>query len=381
MEHLNKPQHNTRQEFRILLVGSSSDEIRDVCHILRKEYTRYISSVFEHEAVENIKRLKPDLIMVASSTITMAEDVIADIKRRIPAEQLPYTLLLCTIKESSRAYQLYRNGIIDYFVADRPLYDPYSVVAAVTQALNHTNSVKRISQEFGNLNKYFTDTLNSGNDKLHETAKTSEQVTRFIFDELNNLKTQLNAAGRETGILDTRYVNQQLTSLQETKLHPTKNHLLKVFEQQSEWLNEFRQGYDDKVVQMQIQPDDNTTIQVLLVDDDEFYREALATMFEDTHLKIEGVGSGKQALEYLQGEKPDLILLDYQMPGLNGLDLLQLIKKDASLRDIPVIMLTGFSSREIVGNSIITGAADFIVKPGDRTAMISKIENITGKSV
>ncbi|WP_296054993.1 response regulator [uncultured Amphritea sp.] len=381
MEHLNKPQHNTRQEFRILLVGSSSDEIRDVCHILRKEYTRYISSVFEHEAVENIKRLKPDLIMVASSTITMAEDVIADIKRRIPAEQLPYTLLLCTIKESSRAYQLYRNGIIDYFVADRPLYDPYSVVAAVTQALNHTNSVKRISQEFGNLNKYFTDTLNSGNDKLHETAKTSEQVTRFIFDELNNLKTQLNAAGRETGILDTRYVNQQLTSLQETKLHPTKNHLLKVFEQQSEWLNEFRQGYTDKVVQMQIQPDDNTTIQVLLVDDDEFYREALETMFEDTHLKIEGVGSGKQALEYLQGEKPDLILLDYQMPGLNGLDLLQLIKKDTLLRDIPVIMLTGFSSREIVGNSIITGAADFIVKPGDRAAMISKIENITGKSV
>ena len=86
-----------------------------------------------------------------------------------------------------------------------------------------------ISQEFGNLNKYFADTLNSGNDKLRETAKTSDQITRFIFDELNNLKAQLNAIGRETGILDTSNVNQQLTSLQETKLHPTKNHLLKVF--------------------------------------------------------------------------------------------------------------------------------------------------------
>ncbi|MBR9865475.1 MAG: response regulator [Oceanospirillales bacterium] len=381
MEHFNKSQNSTTQEFRILLVGNSSDEIRDVCHILRKEYTQYISSVFEHEAVENVKRLKPDLIIVACSTITVAEDVIADIRRKVPAEQIPYTLMFCSIKESSVAYKLYREGVIDYFVADRPLYDPYSVVAAVTQALNHTQNIKRIGRDFGQLDKYFADTLNSGDDKLHEAVRTSNQITRFIFDELNNLKVQLNAAGRETGILDTSYVNQQLTSLQETKLHPTQNHLLKVFQQQSEWINEFRQGYADKVVQMQVQPDDNITIQVLLVDDDEFYREALAAMFEDTNLKIEGVGSGKQALEYLQGEKPDLILLDYQMPGLNGLDLLQLIKKDSLLRDIPVIMLTGYSSREIVGNSIITGATDFIVKPSDRAVMISKIEKITGKTV
>jgi len=133
-------------------------------------------------------------------------------------------------------------------------------------------------------------------------------------------------------------------------------------------------SYSDKIP---IKPPPSTDTKVLLVDDDEMYCEIIKGMLADEKISLTAVDSGTKALEYLQTHKPDVILLDYKMPGLNGIIVLKNLNNNPELRSIPVIMLTGDNSREVVSESMKAGANEYIIKPGDPKTIMSKIEMVT----
>ena len=71
---------------------------------------------------------------------------------------------------------------------------------------------------------------------------------------------------------------------------------------------------------------------------------------------------------------PDLILLDLDMPEMNGLEFLSYVRSSEKFSSIPVIRATGRKEKEVVSECIGAGASDYIVKPFERQALISKIE-------
>lgn len=95
-------------------------------------------------------------------------------------------------------------------------------------------------------------------------------------------------------------------------------------------------------------------------------------------VNVKTFNCGLAAIEYLQSETTDIILLDYMMPNLNGLAVLRLLKSSVTLKEIPVVMLTGDSSKHIVVESMKAGAKDYIVKPANRKALLDKINSIVG---
>ena len=120
----------------------------------------------------------------------------------------------------------------------------------------------------------------------------------------------------------------------------------------------------------------NKNTRIMVVDDDELYREVLTTMLHEAGLLVMGVEDGEKAIGIAKYSKPDLILLDYKMPGINGVETLEHLKKNPLTKSIPVIMLTGAGSRELVTESTHAGAADFIVKPSDKVTIVSKIHEV-----
>lgn len=95
-------------------------------------------------------------------------------------------------------------------------------------------------------------------------------------------------------------------------------------------------------------------------------------------VNVKTFNCGLAAIEYLQSETTDIILLDYMMPNLNGLAVLRLLKSSVTLKEIPVVMLTGDRSKHIVVESMKAGAKDYIVKPANRKALLDKINSIVG---
>ncbi len=83
-----------------------------------------------------------------------------------------------------------------------------------------------------------------------------------------------------------------------------------------------------------------------------------------------------KAIETLQSAAVSVIVLDYDMPGMTGLDVLKKIKRNTTLAKIPIVMLTGNSSSDHVRNTVQQGAMDYIVKPIDPTIFETKINKI-----
>ena len=103
-------------------------------------------------------------------------------------------------------------------------------------------------------------------------------------------------------------------------------------------------------------------IKILAVDDDNFNLQIMAAMLHDTSATIYTASNGQEALDFLESTPGiDLVLLDLQMPVMNGFDALQRIKQNLSLMNIPVIVVT--ADQQEVTRVLGLGANDFIAKP------------------
>ncbi len=102
---------------------------------------------------------------------------------------------------------------------------------------------------------------------------------------------------------------------------------------------------------------------ILVIEDDKFLKDLLIKQLEDIGYAIIHVADCKEGLRKAKEEKPDLILLDLVLPGLNGFEFLKEIKKDTSeSKNIPVLILSNLGQEDDIKKGIDLGAEDFLIK-------------------
>jgi len=102
---------------------------------------------------------------------------------------------------------------------------------------------------------------------------------------------------------------------------------------------------------------------VLVIDDEEHIRNILAYNLQLDGFEVYLVEDGPTGLEIAREKKPDVIILDWMMPEMDGLEVLSELEKDEGTKDIPGIMLTAKKMMLDVGQALYQGAADYILKP------------------
>ncbi len=108
----------------------------------------------------------------------------------------------------------------------------------------------------------------------------------------------------------------------------------------------------------------NTLGSVVVVDDDVAYLHTLALMLRVIGFdKIDTFENGFDAMEAIEKSKPNLVISDWDMPIMNGIDLLTLIRADSDLKDIPFMMNTGHLDQERWKEAIKCGVTEFLFKP------------------
>ena len=112
---------------------------------------------------------------------------------------------------------------------------------------------------------------------------------------------------------------------------------------------------------------------VLIVDDEPFNVDYLEQELEDLNYDILTAVNGRDALDKIRSEPPDLVLLDIMMPVLDGFAVLAQIKADPRLRDIPVIVISASNDLESVVKGIQQGAEDYLPKPFEPTLLHARI--------
>lgn len=112
---------------------------------------------------------------------------------------------------------------------------------------------------------------------------------------------------------------------------------------------------------------------ILLVDDQELNRDVLAHRLIKSGYKITSVTNGQEAIDILDKENFDLILLDIMMPDISGIDVLKKIRSGHKHNNTPVIMITALEDVETVNECIDAGADDYIMKPLNTTLLKLRI--------
>ena len=119
-------------------------------------------------------------------------------------------------------------------------------------------------------------------------------------------------------------------------------------------------------------------LQIVAVDDSSLILMTLDKILSEQGYEVKGFSKGMRALKYLKKEVPDLIILDVEMPEIDGFEMLKLIKEKEELRNVPVIFLTSNNGQNEVIDAIKGGAKDYIIKPINEELLIEKVNKIFG---
>ena len=115
---------------------------------------------------------------------------------------------------------------------------------------------------------------------------------------------------------------------------------------------------------------------LLVVEDDPTVGALLARQLEREGHRVERASTGEQALDLIDRWQPDVVLSDLQLPGIDGFEVCRRIKRAASTRLIPVVLITGLDARQHRLEGIVAGADDFLSKPYDVQELKARVQSL-----
>ncbi|TSC72545.1 MAG: two-component system, OmpR family, phosphate regulon response regulator PhoB [Parcubacteria group bacterium Gr01-1014_70] len=118
---------------------------------------------------------------------------------------------------------------------------------------------------------------------------------------------------------------------------------------------------------------------ILLVEDDDVLRDMVARELIAAGFETEIAGDADEVIEELKKRPPDMILLDVVLPGKDGFQILEKIKRDPQFTSIPIIMLTNLGKKEDIQRAVSLGALDFFIKSDQPlTRLVERIKKHFG---
>ena len=212
-------------------------------------------------------------------------------------------------------------------------------------------------------------------EKLLVDLKTASDAKAFMFcyHALNSLSESIGAAeiAKDANLLEIAAERGDMSFIHEhnpqfiVKLETIIRNMNRALFQESE----------EEAADTQDSISEDVKKKVLIIDDTDAYLLILNEMLKDD-FEILVALDGRDGLNTTRLTMPDLILMDVVMPGLTGYDVLEMLKADASVSSIPVILMSGKRSKKNEDKGYALGAADYITKPFEKGAVKEKIEKI-----
>lgn len=118
-------------------------------------------------------------------------------------------------------------------------------------------------------------------------------------------------------------------------------------------------------------------MKILLVEDEESVRRFIKVYLEFEGFQVVEAGNGREALEKVREESPDLVVTDIMMPEMDGIQFYKAMKESEGTRAIPIIVLTVRNSFDDVQQAYLTGIEEYLTKPFDPKLLVEKIHEIS----
>ncbi|QSX35649.1 response regulator [Shewanella sedimentimangrovi] len=294
------------------------------------------------------------------------------------------SMLLCEKNNRNDAFQLCCNETFDSYDTIRPVYDNHKIILTLYKLIEIIElkaELKRFDQAGLDM-QYEMQNTASQLQGLHESVKVaSKQQSSLITNIMQDVDGILSSISESAFMKSFRKVFHALPDeeinkfIHELRKHSINPQLNRLKEKSESLFNELSTQLLAQKAALE-KKDNLRKATVVVADDQDVVLKIIATILEQHGYKVEKASNGVEVLLKAKVLKPDLILLDIDMPILDGIETLKVCKKTPVLQDIPLIMLTSYADVEHFQNALLLGAEDYIIKPTNAETLLKKIRSV-----
>jgi CheY-like chemotaxis protein len=382
---------------RVLIASDSISDGRQVNSLLEPHFKRVKVSSNDRTQVQDFETFMPDILVLAFDTIEKAQHYYLGLYRfgHSIALHRHRAILLCRKEDLSTAFDLCKKRFFDDYV----LYWPYAsdgnrlpmcVWVTARELLGTSSEVQQKSSLLSHAHKVqeLEETLSRELGICSQNVAAADGCLSQLEKDLTSATDALSqrlAQDARHGTLETSEANalaQELSCLKNQQLAQTRLVRTRGFGPLADWARQAKRQIEPALsgARELAERVQQARSLVMVIDDDEITQEVIARAIDAERFEALGVLDGAEALRALQHVYPDVILMDIQLPGIDGVSLTRRLKSAGYLAEIPIIMLTGSAGRETVMKSIEAGAADFLAKPFTRELLRAKLQNVSRRA-
>lgn len=379
-----------RLDAEILVVSDNAGDAALVKKLLEAEYHNVAVSTAADLHVAAFDKRPAEVLILAFHALEKAEHIYLALYRQSQKIHLkPHrTIILCNKDEVRAAYELCRRHLFDDYMLFWPLtHDSPRLLMCVHLALRELATMQDAgptaaefaaqARQLAALEAMLAQRLAQGDARILTTMRAVSQAEVQVGAALDGFKKRLHdevqAEGTRANTMPA--LQREIDRIQRDEIGQPLQAAGDAVAPLGQWVEQLRTDLEPhlETARSLTAMADRVRPTLLIVDDDDMQRKLVATMLKGENYSLLFAISGMDALALLRKVRPDVILMDITMPGLDGLETTRRLKAVPGLLHVPVIMITGHSEGNVVIDSLSAGAAGFVVKPFDRLSLIGKI--------
>jgi CheY-like chemotaxis protein len=385
---------DTLRDAKILVVSDAASDAEMVRAMLCAEFRNVVAATAPKQVANDFDRYQPEVLILVFNTLEKTQAYDRELFRLSKlASGMPHrTVILCSKDEMQAAYTLCRQERFNDYVLFWPLaHDAPRLPMAVTNALRDMQHSKGavtakqaadMARQITELEGLLVLQFENGQLRVQAVSQSAVRVGVNIHAAIDNFakKIMRGDLADVLSIRDSARLQHEFDQFRTLGVQPCLQTLHHEMQPLMQWVEDMQGLRASRVaaatatIAAAAKRAEHFQPLVMVVDDSEFERKLMGKLLDETLYELAFAASGAEALGILRQKRPDLILMDLDMPVLNGLEILRKLKAAPQFADIPVMMVTGQSGKGIVVECLQAGAVDFVVKPLERDAFLKKIE-------
>lgn len=352
---------------RILVACRNVDDAKLVAELLGEDFNQVETSSDAERAISDFESYQPQVLVLAFKTVEESERFYLGLHRlsaRVHASG-HRTLVLCQRSQSYRAYELCRKQHFDDYVVFWPAnHDPQRLRMAVLLAARAGAVSGRDGPspaEFAvqarrvvELESLLQRSLARGSERIAQLSDSLRQAEANVGKALEAFSHRV-VSDVPSDLVESRHretFEREFQRLCDADMKQPFEAVTGLLAPVRQWLETFNDELAPHLEAARALVDLAARVLplILVVDDDEFQHQLLQKMLADASVELIFAGSGTQALSLLRTHRPDLILMDFKLPDVSGVEVMRRLKLAPATADIPVILITGTSTKEGSGS-------------------------------
>lgn len=380
---------------RILVATQVVGDANLVRKLLQDEFDNVAVSVDSERGVDDFEKQRPDVLILAFNGLERAERYYLGLYRKSTlVHTLPHrTVILCNKDDLQRVYQLCRKEHFDDYVLFWPVtHDAPRLPMAVHHALRQLAAsgaggptlaefaaqARRLAAAESLLEQHAA----RGGAHIDIARRSLEEAHNGIGQALDGFSRKVARGDLHSlvEVKDAPGFQREIDRLKAGEISTYLGAVAAAVQPVRDWAGSLNQ---ELALQFQAARAlqalaESVPPLVLIVEDDEYQHKLLGHLLRSENLELIFATSGTEALATLRRRTPDLILMDVGLPDIDGIEATRRIKAVDRFANVPVLMITGHSERDMVVQSAKAGASGFVVKPFNKDLLLAKIGSCLG---